>query len=406
LGKNGDLVGFPYNYRDERVSGVMEEAFKTLSKEKIFDITGLAFLNFNTLYQLIAQKRDNPKLLDAADTFLMMADLFAYFLTGVKKAEYTNATTSQLLDARTGTWSKELLDTFGIPTHIFPEIQQPGVIRGTLLPKLAKELGLPEVPVVAVATHDTGSAVAAVPTMGGHYAYISSGTWSLMGIESKTPFTSKAVMDANITNEGGIEGNKRVLKNIMGLWIVQECKREWDRRGEVLGFGELVELAEVCEPFRSIVEPDDGDFYFPGDMPEKIQNFCRRTNQPVPETKGQIMRCVYESLALKYRWTLERLEELSGHKVDALHIVGGGTQNKLLNQFVANAIQQPVICGPVEATAIGNMLMQAVALGALKDQAAGRQVVKDSFPTEDFLPQAGSKAQWDAAYEKFLTFMG
>jgi len=400
IGPSGELLGIPYNYRDDRTDGMMEEAFKKVSKEKIFETTGIAFLKFNTLFQLLAAKLSGSPALEHAETLLFMPDLFAYFLTGEKATEYTDASTGQILDAKTRKWAFDLIRALGIPEKIFTDIQEPGTVRGKIKASIAQELGIGEIPVIAVASHDTASAVAAVPAMEEDYAYLSSGTWSLMGVETKTPIINKNMLEWNYTNEGGVEGTYRVLKNIMGLWIVQECKREWDRRGEVYGFGELVDMAKTSEPFQSLIDPDNDVFYSPGQMPEKVQKFCAETGQKVPQTKGEIMRCVYESLALKYRWSMEKLDEITGKRLKVLHIVGGGTQNKLLNQFTANAINRPVICGPIEATAIGNVMVQAMALGEVKNLAEIRQVVRNSFPTEEYMPQ--DVEQWNEAYEKFL----
>ncbi len=403
LDASGELLGNPYHYRDGQTEGMMEKAFSIIPKEDIYQYTGIAFQKFNTIYQLLALVDRNSSLLDKADMLLFMPDLLAYFLTGEKSTEYTEASTSQLLDARNKTWCMDLINAMGIPNNIFSSIQQPGTLKGYILPQIGNELKMEKVPVISVATHDTGSAVVAVPALEGDYAYLSSGTWSLMGVEVKNPIINEQTLNWNYTNEGGAEGNYRLLKNIMGLWIIQECKRTWDQQGTVYGFGDLVEMAKTCEPFKAFIDPDHDDFYPPGNMPQTVQNFCARTAQEVPQTKGEIVRCVYESLAMKYRWSMERLEEIQNKPLKALHIVGGGTKNQLLNQFTANAINRPVICGPTEATAIGNLMVQALALGEVANLHEIRQVVKESFPTVDYMPE--DVEHWDDAYQRFLKIL-
>ena len=403
LGKNGRLLGMPVHYRDARTEGMMEKAFETVSKKEIFERTGLAFQSFNTLYQLLAMKEQGDEALEAADTLLFMPDLIAYLLTGVKATEYTIASTSQMIDPSTRTWDKELLKKLGLPAGILTEIQPAGAVRGLLKEEIARETGLPQVPVIAVASHDTASAVAAVPAeKGSRFAYISSGTWSLLGAELKAPLCREEVMRANYTNEGGLCGTTRLLKNIMGLWIIQECKRAWDREGAEIGFGEIVKLAEAAPAFKAVIDVDDPCFMAPGGMPERIQDYCRRTNQPVPETRGEIARVVYEGLALKYRWAIERLEkDLLGHEIDVLHIVGGGSKNEMLNRFTAQAIGRKVVAGPSEGTVIGNLLVQAMALGAIDGLDALREVVARSFENKTYLPE-GDASAWDEPYARLL----
>ncbi|MGI6174511.1 MAG: rhamnulokinase [Christensenellales bacterium] len=405
LDKNGNLCSVPVHYRDERTNGMMEKAFSVVPKERIFEKTGIAFMFFNTLYQLLSMVETDDPALQIAETLLFMPDLLAYFLTGEKATEYTMASTSQMVDPYTRDWAYDLIDKMGIPKHILTKIQQPGTLRGTLLKEIAEETGVGEVPVIAVGSHDTASAVAAVPAQCEDFAYLSSGTWSLLGAEIKTPLTSEEVMRANYTNEGGVNGTVRLLKNIMGLWIIQECKREWDRRDDAVDFAELVRLAEKAEPFIAVIDVDDARFGYPGDMPALIQEYCRETNQRVPEGRGEISRVVYESLALKYRWGIERLEEdLLKKEIEVLHIVGGGSKNQMLNRFTADALGKPVVTGPSEGTAVGNLLMQAMALGAIKDMRQLRKIVANSFPTETYLP-GGDAAAWDAAYERLLKLL-
>ncbi|NLD59850.1 MAG: rhamnulokinase [Clostridiales bacterium] len=405
IDKSGRLAGIPVHYRDRRTDGAMEKAFEVLPKEEIFRLTGLAFLQFNTLFQLFAMRLEDDPQLKIADKLLMMPDLFAYLLTGKVGTEYTIASTSQLINPYTRNWDEELIARFGLPRHIFTDIQPAGTVRGTLLPEIARECGVGEIPVIAVASHDTASAVAAIPVSDPEFAYISSGTWSLLGAEIRTPLCEPGVMDANYTNEGGIDGTIRLLKNIVGLWIIQECKREWDRRADAVDFAEIVKMAEKAEPFIAFLDVDDQCFLAPGDMPRRIQAYCERTGQRVPKSRGEIARVVYESLACKYRWAVERLEkDLLRKRVNVLHIVGGGSKNEMLNQFTADALNRPVIAGPDEGTVIGNLLVQAMGVGAIRDLKELREVVERSFPTRKYLP--GNAGDWDPAYERFQRLVG
>lgn len=407
LDKNGNLVGVPINYRDHMTDGMMEKAFsQVMSKEEIFKHTGLAFNQFNTLYQLYALKCMDDPSLDIAQQLLFMPDLIAYLLTGKAGTEYTVASTSQMIDPNTRDWAWEVIDKFGIPRKILGKIEPAGVVRGTLLPQVAQECGVDEhIPVIAVAGHDTASAVAAVPAQEDDFAYISSGTWSLMGVEIKKPLTDKSVMDANYTNEGGICDTIRLLKNIMGLWIINESKRVWDRRGNTAGYGEIVEMARKAPAFKAVINVDDPRFLAPGDMPARIQEYCRETNQPVPEGIGEIARVIYESLALMYRWAIEALEnDMLKKPIKVLHIVGGGCNNVMLNEFTADAIGRNVVTGPSEGTVIGNLMVQAMAVAGVKDLPQLRKVVANSFPTRTYAP-TGNKADWDKAYAKLLELM-
>ena len=398
LDKNGHLLGNPRSYR-YAVDEDIDEAAKVVAFPTLFARTGIANLNYNTIYQLYRRKRQGDVALEQAETLLMMPDLLGYFLTGEKKSEYTNATTGMLYNPTTKTWDWESIQELGLPEKIFAEMDRAGQLRGKLRPEIAEELGLNQANFAAVGTHDTASAVAAIPGSGS-FAFCSSGTWSLFGVETDVPILTDEVRDANFSNEGTIQGGFRPLKNIMGLWLIQECRREWIKAGTKYSWDEIVEQAKAAEPLRSIVDPDYGAFFAGGNMVEKIQEFCRSHGEPVPETVGQIARCIYESLALKYRWALERLEEIKGQRIDALNSVGGGIQNKLLNQMVADSINRPVITGPVEGAAIGNLLTQAMALGDIKDLAQLRQVVRNSEAVETWQPN--HTAQWDKAYERLL----
>lgn len=405
LDKNGRLMGLPVHYRDDRTLGMREKVRELVPDEELFAHTGIAYNQFNTIYQLYAMKLEGDPVLDGAVDMLFMPDLLAYFLTGKKGTEYTMASTSQMLNPYTRDWDKPLLERLGIPTGFLGEVKLPGTVRGTLLPELARECGVEEIPVIAVGGHDTASAVAAVPAQEKDFAYISSGTWSLLGAEIEKPLCAESVRLANYTNEGGVDGSIRLLKNIMGLWIIQECKREWDRRSDAVDFAELVEMAMSAPAFKAIIDVDDPCFLAPGDMPRRIQEYCEKTGQSVPKGRGEISRVIYESLALKYRWAVERLEEALDRPVKVLHIVGGGSKNALLNKFTAEAIKRPVVAGPGEGTVIGNLLMQAKALGAIADIPELRRIVEASFPTKTFAPETDGKA-WDAAYEEYLKRFG
>jgi len=403
LGRDDVLLGNPYHYRDERTDGMMERAFDLMPKQEIFEHTGIQFIKLNTVYQLLAMTLEESPLLDAAETLLLMPDLFNFLLTGEKVSEFSIATTTQFYDPREGTWSKDVFDRLGLPFDIMPDVIQPGTEVGPLLPWIAEEVGMRDAHVIAPGCHDTASAVAAVPAEGGDYAYISSGTWSLMGNEITEPIINEQSLTHNFTNEGGVCGTFRFLKNIMGLWLVQECRRIWEKDGKAYSYQELADRAAAAEPFGPIVEPDHESFISIGDMPAMIASFCEKTGQRPPQDEGAFVRCALESLALKYRWTLEKLEECCGRRLEAVHIVGGGCQNRLLNQFAADAMKRPVIAGPVEATAAGNVLMQAIGRGHLASIDEAREVVRNSFDVETFEPAAGDA--WDETYERYLQIM-
>jgi rhamnulokinase len=400
LDKNGAMLGNPFHYRDTRTDGMLEEAFHIIPRAEIFSQTGIQFMQFNTLYQMLAMSRGKSPLFEIAETFVTVPDLFNYWLSGNITNEFTNATTTQCLNPLTRDWAKDMLESFGIPSRLFRPVTQPGTILGTLLPEVVEETGASMISVVAPACHDTGSAVVAVPAQNQDFAWISSGTWSIMGAEVLQPALGEKALAYNMTNEGGVFGTWRLSKNIMGLWLVQECRRTWRNHGEDLSYDEIARLAAEAKPFLALVDPDADLFFHPGDMPEKIQKFCAESGQTVPQTKGEIVRVALESLALKYRLTLQRLEELSGKRLDPIHIIGGGTKNRLLNQFTADCTGRIVVTGPVEATAIGNVLMQAIALGHLGSLAEAREVVRKSFHVENYIP-AGSSG-WDEMYSKLL----
>lgn len=407
LDRTGALIGLPYHYRDSRTDGLVEKAFELVPKEEIFGQTGIQFMQLNTLFQLLAMAQQKSPLLDIAETLLMMPDLFNYWFTGQKSCEFTIASTSQCYNMAQGVWATSLLEKLGLPTHIFLEVIQPGAQVGHLLPVIAGEVGFKgDLPVIAPGCHDTASAVAAVPVAGedqDRFAYISSGTWSLMGVETPSPVINEQSLGYNFTNEGGVQNTIRLLKNLDGLWLIQECRRTWAAQGETLSYEELTRLAAEAPAFSAFIDPDDSTFFAPGDMPSRIREFCAQTGQTVPESKGAIVRCALESLALKYHWATEVLAELTGHSLEVIHIVGGGTQNRLLNQFTANATGRRVVTGPVEATAIGNILMQMLAVGQISSLSEGRDLVRRSFPVESYQPQG--ETAWEEAYRQFVKFL-
>ncbi len=402
LGRGGTLLGNPRHYRDPHTEGVMDEAFRRVPRAEIFRQTGIQFMRFNTLFQLLALQRDRSPLLEAAETLLFMPDLFHYFFTGIKVNEFTDASTSQMLDPTTRGWAYGLVRSFGLPEKILGTIVQPGTALGPLRASVAAETGLNAAPVIAPASHDTASAIAAVPASGDSWAYISSGTWSLMGVELPAPLVNEAALEANFTNEGGVAGTTRFLKNIMGLWLVQECRRAWERAGTKYSYDELTKLAQEVPPFAYLVDPDDSSFILPANMPAALADYCRRRGKPAPERPGDCVRCALESLALTYRWVLEKLEALTGRRRDVIHVVGGGSQNALLCQFTADACNRPVLAGPVEATAIGNVLVQALGVGALGSLAEARAVVRQSFEVRTYTPQ--NPQAWEAPYAQFRQY--
>ena len=401
LDKNGHLLSNPRAYRCAQDAD-MQPVFDRVPFETIFRRTGIAAQNYNTLFQLARRQREEDAALQAAEKLLLTPDLLGYLFTGEAKSEYTQTTTTMLFNPSTGAWDWKTIDALGLPRKLFPEIDRAGSRRGLLRKELAEELGINQASFAAVGTHDTASAVAATPGTGS-FAFCSSGTWSLFGVETDEPILTDAVRDANFSNEGTIQGGFRPLKNIMGLWLIQECQREWQKAGVCLSWSDIVLEAQKAEPFRSVIDPDYGAFFSGGRMAERIQNFCRETNQPVPETIGQIARCIYESLALKYRWTLERLEAIKGERIDSLNIVGGGCRNGLLNQFAADSIDRPVIAGPVEGAAIGNLLTQAIALGDVKSIAQMRIIVRASEKVETYIPN--HTTGWDSAYDRMMYCM-
>ena len=404
LDRDGCLIANPYHYRDARTEGMEERAFGRMPKEEIYETTGVQFMPINTLYQLLAM--EGSPLLQAARTLLLTPDLLGYWLTGERACESTIASTTQLCDARSGGWARDVLEKMRLPGHIFGEIVPPGTQLGPLLPEVAEETGAKGgLPVTAVASHDTASAVVAVPAEGENFAYISSGTWSLVGVELPRPAIAPEGMRANFTNEGGFGGTTRFLKNVMGLWLLQECRRTWAREGREYSYEELTRLAQAAPAGGPLLDPDHPSFLPPGDMPGRIRRFCRATGQGRPGEPGEVARCVIESLALKYRWSLERAEEITGRRVEVVHVVGGGVRNTLLCQLTADATRRPVRAGPVEATALGNLMVQAYARGHLGSLEEIRAAVRRSpIELHDYLPM-GSADEWDGAYERLRGIM-
>lgn len=402
LDRDDRLVGSPFHYRDPRTDGVMEQVFEIVPRQEIFERTGIQLMQINTLFQLFAMRGSSA--IEAARTFLMVPDLLNFWLTGRKANEYSDATTTQFYNPRSRGYDLDLLARLGLPTGIYPEIIPPGTRLGPLLPSVAEEAGLARVPVIAPACHDTGSAVAAVPTENARAAYISSGTWSLVGVETTIPIITPQSLAYNFTNEGGVNGTIRLLKNVAGLWLAQECRRVWASEGKDYGWEHLIALAKSAAPFGSLIDPDHPDFLSPSNMPAAIQSFCARTGQPAPGSHAETIRCIFESLALKYRWVIMHLEEMLGHRLEVIHIIGGGSQNELLCQLTADAANRPVAAGPVEATAIGNALVQAMALGHIGSLADGRRLVARSFPLESYEPR--QLDGWEDAFERFRGIVG
>ena len=392
LDSKDNLLSNPIHYRDSRTDGMMEKTFSILSKKEIFRQTGIQFMPINTLYQIMSMVESRSTHLANANTFLTIPDLLNFWLTGSKVCEFTNATTTQMYNPLTGNWAKSLLEKLHIPTHIFPKIVQPGTKLGEYQ----------NIPVFTVASHDTGSAVAAVPAQGENFAYISSGTWSLVGFEVKEPVINDSALEANVTNEGGVYGTFRLLKNVMGLWILQECRRSWKLGGKDYSYNELTNLANNAKPLQSFISPNGSVFLHSGNHPQLIKNFCKQTSQPIPETEGEIVRCVLECLALTYKSVLDKLLKISGKKADVINIIGGGSQNDLLNQMTANATGLTVIAGPTEATIIGNAVIQLITLCELKDIKEARQLISNLSGLKKYEPE-GIEI-WDEAYARYNSY--
>lgn len=395
VGRDGHLLRQPYSYRDPHTEGAPDALFRRIPRSRVYGATGIQVMNFNSLFQLDTLRRHDDSALQAAHHILFMPDALSYLLTGEMVTEYTIASTAQLVNAQTRRLEPELLEAVGLTEQHFGRFVFPGERVGVLTEEVQRMTGLGPVPVIAVAGHDTASAVAAVPALNRNFAYLSSGTWSLMGIETDTPVINKETEELNFTNEGGVAGSIRLLKNICGMWLLERCREAW---GET-SYPELIAEAEAAEPFRSLINPDDPLFANPADMEKAIRAYCTDTRQPVPETRGQVVRCIFESLALRYRQVLDSLHRLSAFPIETLHVIGGGSRNELLNRFTANAVGLPVVAGPSEATAIGNVMVQALAAGRASDIAGMRKLVRSSVPLAVYQPQ--DTDQWDIAYIHF-----
>ena len=397
--KDGRLLGLPYNYRDSRTDGMMEKALEKASKEEIYAATGVEFLFFNSLYQLLSEVENRSPALEMAEDMLFIPDMLGYWLTGKKTQERSFASTTQLYNPKKKDWDFDLIEKLGLPKRLFKKISDSGNVLGPLESKTAERTGLKDVNVITVAGHDTASAVAAVPSQAETPAYLSSGTWSLLGLELPEPVISEQSLADGFTNEIGVNNTVRFLKNICGLWLIQETKRYWRAGGEDVPYSKMAGFAATALPFRSLINPDDKRFIEAGRMPEKIQEFCHETGQPIPESKGEIIRCIYESLALRYATVWEKLIQYTEHKPQTLHIVGGGCQDKLLNQFAANSIGVKVAACPVEATGLGNILVQMLANGEIKNLSEGRKIILNSSLVETFEPE--DQVIWREAKAKF-----
>ncbi|MBT4691790.1 MAG: rhamnulokinase [Planctomycetaceae bacterium] len=408
LGPNDELLANPIHYRDNHTEGMMEYAFEQVSRSEIFNQSGLQFMRFNTLYQLLALQNVKSPLLDAAESMLLMPDLFHWLLTGEKANEYTNATTTQFYNPQKKRWATELFDSFSLPQKLLGQVVPPGTELGPLHDDISRELGGAKFKVVLPGTHDTASAVMAVPAVGElsdkpNWCYISSGTWSLMGVEIANPIISAECQEMNFTNEGGIGDSIRLLKNIAGLWLVQECRRIFNTEGQSYGWDELVEIATAAAPLVSLIDPDDECFLAPESMPDAIRDYCRKTGQTVPGTDGAVIRCALESLALRYQMVLQMLERLTGGAIKTVHIVGGGIQNRLLCQLTANACDRSVVTGPIEATAIGNLMVQLISSGVVSSMGEARKIISHSFGQETYVPDRSG--DWVSASERFANLV-
>lgn len=403
IDENGCLLENPVHYRDERNNGMIEKSAEFIDKKRLYEITGIQFMDFNTCFQLLSLKLNRPELLARTKKILFMPDLLSYFLTGKMCAEYSIATTSQLVDINKKTWSEEICTCFGIDSSVLPDIVKTGTVLGNLSDEICSELGIPPVPVISVAGHDTQSAITAVPSLEKDFAFISCGTWSLFGTETEQPIVNEQSLNFNITNEGGYNYTTAFLKNICGLWLIQESRRQWIREGKEYSYASLEQEALKCEPFKCFIDPDAPDFVAMGDIPSRIKDFCRRTGQWVPETVGEIVRCIYESLALKYAYVLKGIEKCTGKKYPHINVVGGGTKDGLLLQMTASSCGVSVYGGPVEATVLGNIAIQLMALGEIEDITQARKIIADGENLKKYEPVCHEEwAKQAEKYEKYI----
>ncbi len=400
IDEDGLLIDDPYHYRDSRTEGIMEQAFNLMGKKELYERTGIQMMQFNTVFQLMAQKKFAPDDLEKASKLLWMADLVSYHLCHRVYSEYTLVSTGQMMDMRTSQWSQDVFEKLNLPLDLMPEVVDAGNRVGLLTKEIASEIGTEQIPVIAAGSHDTASAVAAVPASGDNWAFLSSGTWSLLGVEIDKAVINEKTFEYQFTNEGGVKNTIRLLKNIMGLWLVQECKRQWETEGSGYSYDELTAMAQQAEAFKACLNPNDSVFLAPGNMVERINDFLTKTGQAALQDKGSIIRTVLESLAMSYKWVIESLEDVCGKKIEVLHIVGGGIQNKLLCQFAADATARMVVAGPIEATASGNIMMQAMAAGQVDSVKSARKIISNSFKPEVYKPTDTEK--WEKQYEKFL----
>ncbi|HZL10578.1 MAG TPA: rhamnulokinase family protein [Prolixibacteraceae bacterium] len=403
LNREGLILSLPFAYRDSRTNTSMDDLFQLVPQEEVYAQTGIQFMQFNSLFQLFSMVKDQSSLLEITESILFMPDALNYLFSGVKKSEFSIASTSQMIVPGTCKWNYELIEKAGIPSEILHDIILPGTILGDILKDVADETGSKSVPVIAVAGHDTGSAIVSVPSTLKNFVYLSSGTWSIMGIESDHPIISEQTHQLNFTNEGGVDGTTRFLKNIMGMWLIQEVQRIWAEQGTVYTWVAMVELARKSQPFKFLINPDDQMFLNPKDMTQAVRDFCYQTAQGTPQTHDEVIRCIYDSLALKYRFTLEQIHDVTDQPIEVIHIIGGGANNHFLNQLTSDSTGLRVIAGPIEATAIGNILIQAKALGYVGSLTEIRQIVADSFDLVQFVPS--SELDWEDAYNRYLKIM-
>lgn len=400
LDSEGKLLENPVHYRDLRTKGLIEDSFNLIPKEKFYGLTGIQFMELNTVFQLYSLKKYRPHILDRAESLLFMPDLFGYMLTGEKATEYSIATTSQLVDIKTGDWCGEIFDFLGIPQRIMGKISQPGSVIRKLSDEIREECGLSGKEVlISVCGHDTQSAITAVPSEENSFAFLSSGTWSLFGTELDEPIINENSLEMNITNEGGCEGKIGFLKNIIGLWLIQESRRYWNRNGNDYSYADLEKLALATEPFKCFIDPDAPEFVPMGNIPERVREYCRKTNQYVPETVGEIMRCIYESLAMKYRFTFDNLKECTGKDYNCIHVIGGGVKDGLLCGMTASSCNVAVKAGPIEATVLGNIAVQLLAQGCVNSVAEARKVIAESESIKEYAP--ANADEWAKAYQRF-----
>ncbi len=403
IDSDGAMIENPVHYRDSRTSGMLEESFKLISKEELYSITGNQLMEINTAFQLLSLAKNRPHILERADKLLLMPDLFAYMLTNVKASERSIASTSQLVDANKGKWSQRVLSALSIPERLFTPIVNSGTTLGQLTPEVCTELNIKPAKVIAVCAHDTQSAVQAVPAKEKDFIFISCGTWSLFGTELPKPILNEDSARLNVTNEAGYAGTTTFLKNIIGLWLIQESRRQWAREGKEYSYAELERLALATEPFKCFIDPDAPEFVPQGDIPKRVREYCSRTGQYVPETVGEVMRCIYESLALKYRNAFDEIRACTGKEYSTIHVVGGGAKDGLLCRMTANSCNCEVMAGPIEATVLGNISTQLISSGDIKDMEQAREIIASSQPIKCF--SAKDTDKWNEAFSKYIKFI-